>query len=933
MVRQFEAHVVTGTTPTSTGTKDFTVSGVGGANPVGAIIYVVRNTADDTEQIHASASWGVTDGTDELAWGGRAEHNVSTTNTRRYDTDTACIALIDSGSAALDVEAVFDSWVSGGIRLDFTTVDSSAYKMVILLLFGTDCECAVFKEAAIPGANRSENIDVGFTPSFICGNWSDGNWNEAFAVDSKSGFAFSADEGGTNDNAGVWMMNRNNATTTDEDTLKTSNRVAWTYQQGAGADSVGLYQFIEDIGNAGGTPAVGADGFDITSSGPDGLPTPPYYGGMAVRCSDRDVKLLGNQQVTTSGGTLDNTTGFRVGTILWMTARNANNNNTAAQCFGVWGFWDFSGARAAISWNCHNNISTSNCTCRFITDADLALYNAVGNLEMEADFINFDSTGYDVDFTNNPAATRRYITLSIEEQPFTGTAGVSLGSLTASGSGALSFDANAAVSLPSLQAAATGQSWSGSAAVSLPSLTAAGTANEIFSATGAATLPSLTAAATATTLYGTAAVTLPSLTAAGTANEIFSATGAATLPALTAAGTAQEVFSATGAALLPGLTAAGTGTTLYGSGAVALPALTAASSAQQVFSASASVALPSLTSAATAQEVFTANATAAFGSLVAASNATVVGGTDISARGAALLPGLLAAGTAQEVFSANGAALLPGLTSAGSALIPFTGSGAAVLPSLTAAGVAQEVFSATATASLGALTAVGDAVQLIGISASADVTLPSLQAASVAKATFPFFGIGPDSCLDPTGAQGGTYLKTGAAGGTFTALGTAGGTFKALGTDGGTFQILPQYTLEIAILTATGEHVLATGNVDACKRLVQDICVVRGDDGRSLQFTFVDDAGDPIDWTGASAKLVVDPDPAPDNTDNNLFEIAGVIAAPLTGVIVFTPSKANSLQTPGVYFYDVQVTLSGGEHVTVATGQWTVEADIADAGS
>lgn len=116
-----------------------------------------------------------------------------------------------------------------------------------------------------------------------------------------------------------------------------------------------------------------------------------------------------------------------------------------------------------------------------------------------------------------------------------------------------------------------------------------------------------------------------------------------------------------------------------------------------------------------------------------------------------------------------------------------------------------------------------------------------------------------------------------------------------------------------------------------CKVLLQDICVKRGD-RRTQRFKLLS-GGVAVDIAGMSAKLAVNPEPDPEDTVGQLFEIAGVPSSPTSlGYFDFTPSAPQSLQEPDVYFYEVQITDTTGKKITIAQGQWKVDADLADAG-
>ena len=127
---------------------------------------------------------------------------------------------------------------------------------------------------------------------------------------------------------------------------------------------------------------------------------------------------------------------------------------------------------------------------------------------------------------------------------------------------------------------------------------------------------------------------------------------------------------------------------------------------------------------------------------------------------------------------------------------------------------------------------------------------------------------------------------------------------------------------------------------DNCGREVKNWCFTRGDNPTIV--VTVTDANsadplnpDPVDLTGATAKLTVDSLQSPVGTATQIFELTGAVQAPATGGIIhFQPTTVQANQTPGSYFYDVQVILADGTRRTIATGDWEYDAgDISDPGA
>lgn len=106
-----------------------------------------------------------------------------------------------------------------------------------------------------------------------------------------------------------------------------------------------------------------------------------------------------------------------------------------------------------------------------------------------------------------------------------------------------------------------------------------------------------------------------------------------------------------------------------------------------------------------------------------------------------------------------------------------------------------------------------------------------------------------------------------------------------------------------------------------------NLCRARGDTF-AFEFTVKDAAGAVVDVTGASFLMTVDLNPDPTTSDDNLFQLTATLVDPTNGVISFTPSAANMDQVFDIYFYDIQMTDSGGAIRTIAKGQFEITADI-----
>lgn len=105
------------------------------------------------------------------------------------------------------------------------------------------------------------------------------------------------------------------------------------------------------------------------------------------------------------------------------------------------------------------------------------------------------------------------------------------------------------------------------------------------------------------------------------------------------------------------------------------------------------------------------------------------------------------------------------------------------------------------------------------------------------------------------------------------------------------------------------------------------INMYRGD-SYPIFFTFTDKAtGEPIDLTGATAKLTIDTAQNPTSDATKVFSVNAVIDTdPLTGKMSFTPTTTDTA-TIGKYYYDVQLTI-GATVRTVVKSTFAITMDI-----
>lgn len=727
-----QVEIVRSTLRSTSGTQDFTFTGIG--TPKAAIVIFVRTSINGSATTDLGFSLGMTDGTRQRVGAVAAEHTGSTSTGDCYTaarTDNLIYGL-DPASGAVDHSADFDSWVTDGIRLDVTRNEGFSppgYFVTVILFAGDDLSTYVDDMSTF---NLTQDItDPGFEPDNVI----------TYGVGTAFGIAAAAQTD---------LLSTIGFCDNDLTQYTVSKHTEDSVYPGRSAGYVDLDEVYRSVTDSAAESGLGLFGFD--SSGFSNIVLDAgtatincMYLALAYNNTLTGHSVHSHTPQTSTGEYSDTNPGFEPQFVMGCGSnlQSLGTKNSGALS-GPQMFICFTDSDefSNVIYTRDNNTVDTGC---FTTNANAVhMRSHVGTLGWRAEFVSMDSTGFTLDYVNAAPNTRYLPMLTIGIPRYTAAGAGTLPSLEGSGTGTVTNEATGAGDLPSLTASGTGQLQnSGSADGILPVLTASGAATLKVEGTGAGVLPSLTGAGTGVLkVEGSAAGTLPSLTGAGTGTVANTAVGAGVLPTLGAAGTGTLTHSGTAAGNLPALEAAGTGTlTITGTGAATLPSLDATGAGNVgavVISGSGAGNLPALEAAGTGTVKNEAAGAATLPSLIGAATGTVKN----EATGAGIMPSMTASGTGTVKNEATGAATLPSLTGAGTGILTVSGAGAGVLPSLTGAGTGSLNVSGAAAGVLPSLEAAGTAsIQITGAAAG---ILPSLEAAGTGNvaAAGPISGAG-----------------------------------------------------------------------------------------------------------------------------------------------------------------------------------------------
>lgn len=163
----FEVAIVQQNAPTSTGNQSYTRTDFPTAKA--AIVIVTAATTSGTKVDGIELSYGYTDISDERCTSVCSEHNQGTSDTGRAIHDSL-VEVRDSTStnqATVLWQASINGTVTGGIQLNWTTVQGSGAPLVTVIMFGgTDVQAFLLNDQLPSGTTTVYNT-VGFEADFL----------------------------------------------------------------------------------------------------------------------------------------------------------------------------------------------------------------------------------------------------------------------------------------------------------------------------------------------------------------------------------------------------------------------------------------------------------------------------------------------------------------------------------------------------------------------------------------------------------------------------------------------------------------------------------------------------------------------------------------------------------------------------------------------
>jgi len=382
--------VVKSTTPGSATTKEFTSSGFG--TPDAAIVIVGSALSTANPGDHVGLSIGFTDGTRQSCMGIAAEHNQSSEKAYRRSWTTK---IVDSWHATKKCMAEFDSFVTDGVKLDFT-LDSAIHYIEVILIKGVTNVYAGSKQLTSTSVNVE---DPNFKPDLVlltCVGWNTDNDTASAAL-----LSFGASHNSSSDVVTNWQTSVG---------VKHGDSNGYAYGQIRNESCVGQYYGTSVTWRAA-LDTYDSLGFTVTANASTG---DDYIHYLALELSDPDDAAIGIIDTPTSTGTEAYTgVGFEPLALLLsqthLTAVNAPKYNSSDEA-GVLALGASDGTtEVSIGSASDSGPETTNHQSDSNQSGIAQLYADDGSSTTHvASLDSFDTDGFTLDFTDTDATARKW---------------------------------------------------------------------------------------------------------------------------------------------------------------------------------------------------------------------------------------------------------------------------------------------------------------------------------------------------------------------------------------------------------------------------------------------------------------------------------------------------------------------------------------------
>ncbi len=395
---------------TSGSTQDITVSGMGTVKAYRIVITSAVSLTGTTAREHI-LSWGVCDGTFQGGVGINSLHNSANSTCGRVGFDDAVIRLPNANGSGFAAIATHNSFITDGIRINWSTNPGSAYIMEVELWYGANLSVKAGSATPNAGTGASVLVNTGFRPDFVMTGCANAALNETISNTYLGAFSFFIDEDNSNDLYTVQLRHLNNAATMVPTAYMgtgficrpyTGDTTPFTLASGTALDA---------------TTPFDSSGFNIRTI-PSSAGTGPTFVYLALEFGGKAYDLQLKDTPTSTGNNSVTGLSFRPGfvTMLQSIAAAWGDTQIADASGGSAGFGAFNmaGEEGAVSGSDQDAAATSNTNSRSDAKALHIIQHDGVTTDYAASFVSFNSDGYTLNFTTVQGTAKKYVSFMLE---------------------------------------------------------------------------------------------------------------------------------------------------------------------------------------------------------------------------------------------------------------------------------------------------------------------------------------------------------------------------------------------------------------------------------------------------------------------------------------------------------------------------------------
>lgn len=406
---------------TSTGTQDITTTDLGGLTPKAALLIASRGVSDGTAVDGAGMYFGISDGTTSANLGYEDEHGQATSDAQS-DTDTTSppILIIYNGAAdsTIDGSADFSSWITNGIRINWTDAPSSGWLIMAVLFAGSDLSAKVLSPTSMGDVtdNATDITSIGFEADIFIGfiPWSANNGIALGLVHN-------------NRSGTVTQRSVNYASRTGQATMQMLS----VLRADAGIAEYGGNLSLDWYGEF---SSFDSSGFTVTTRNNGG--NNRNLTGIALRLGSSPVissKVYTYSTPTSTGSNTDSNPGFEPQFVLYLATRAAVAGTTETDADGGSLGIVAVDADDLYTQSVSGEDAAADSNTQSLSDDRINLPTHTGGAGHEATFTSFGSSGVTWSYGSTDATARLWAALAFGINSG-GSATVTLSTLTLAGS-------------------------------------------------------------------------------------------------------------------------------------------------------------------------------------------------------------------------------------------------------------------------------------------------------------------------------------------------------------------------------------------------------------------------------------------------------------------------------------------------------------------